>query len=190
METDDDGAGRPARGRAVALVGVAGAVAVGAPVAAARWCGTDSRRFALVAAWAPMTALGTLSKVAPLQLPEAVHRLRRFERDGARAYEWAGVRVVKAALRRGPIAAFNPRLHLPGDPTPARVAELDRHMRVAEATHTIAFVVTAGGAGVARACGRRTTARWMLGWNVVLNGYPVLLQRYNRALLARRFGTP
>ena len=29
-----------------------------------------------------------------------------------------------------------------------------------------------------------------MAFDVLLNGYPVMLQRYNRALLARRFGAP
>ena len=30
-------------------------------------------------------------------------------------------------------------------------------------------------------------ARWTLLFDVLLNGYPVMLQRYNRALLGRRY---
>ncbi|MCU0268352.1 MAG: hypothetical protein MUF83_06850 [Acidimicrobiales bacterium] len=199
MVAEHDPAARSARGdtteptaagdrrRSVLTVVMATSVALGALVGAARWFGTGSRRFAFVAAWAPMTWLGTVSRVAPPRLPERMHRLRRFEQDGARLYELAGVRLVKMALRRGPIAVFNPRLHLPSDPTPARVAELDRQMRIAEASHTICFAATLGGAGVALATGRRSTARWMAAWNVLFNAYPVMLQRYNRALLARRF---
>jgi hypothetical protein len=60
-------------------------------------------------------------------------------------------------------------------------------MRDAEASHAILFAATSVGAVAARVAGARTTARWMFGCNVALNGYPVLLQRYNRGRLERRF---
>lgn len=170
------------------MVGAATAVAVGVLAAVGRWSGLRSRRFAVALVWVPMTWLGTISRVVPPRLPDRVHALAGFERDGARLYELLGVRVVKAALRRGPIAVFNPKLHLPSEPTPERVAELDRHMRTAEASHALLFVATLGLAGAARLRGWRTTARWTLVTDVALNGYPVMLQRYNRAILARRYG--
>jgi hypothetical protein len=43
--------------------------------------------------------------------------LRAFDRDG-RVYQRLGVRLVKLLLRRGPLAAFNPDLHLPAERTP------------------------------------------------------------------------
>jgi hypothetical protein len=35
---------------------------------------------------------------------------------------------------------------------------------------------------------RLVRAGFTLLFDIVLNGYPVMLQRYNRAMLARRFG--
>lgn len=180
----------PAEGRApsTALVVVAASAVAGGVLA---WCwrsfGPGSRRFAFVAVWAPMTWLGTISRVVTPRLPARLHELLPFERGGARLYEVLGVRVVKSLLRRGPLAVFNPDLHLPREPTPERIAHLDQRMRDAEASHAIMFVATIGGAIAARACGARTTARWMVAWDVVLNGYPVMLQRYNRGVLASRF---
>ena len=181
------GAGDGDRARRVLVLSVATAVAAAVLAGAARWFGVQSRRFAFVLVWAPMTWLGTISRVVTPRLPARVHELRPFERDGARLYELLGVRLVKTLLRRGPIAVFNPHLHLPAEPTAERVAELDQRMRTAEASHGILFVATMGLTAVARISGWRSSARWMLASNVALNGYPVLLQRYNRALLARRF---
>lgn len=141
--------------------------------------------FAVVVVWAPMTVLGTISHAVPYRLPDAFHRLRDFERDG-RIYELVGIRAVKALARRGPIEWFNPRLRLPSERTPQRLADLDRRMRTAEASHTIAFVITAGVAAHALARGWLTAAIWTLLLDVGLNAYPVALQRYNRALLAAR----
>lgn len=165
---------------------MSGATAAAAVVVGWSWraFGPTSRRFAFVAVWAPMAWLGTISRFVTPRLPARLHRLRPFEQGGARLYELAGVRVVKALLRRGPIAAFNPDLHLPSEPTPERIAHLDQRMRDAEASHGLLFVATLCAAAAARIRGWRSTARWMLVWNVVLNGYPVMLQRYNRGRLA------
>ncbi|MCB0964302.1 MAG: hypothetical protein KDA98_13555, partial [Acidimicrobiales bacterium] len=99
-----------------------------------------------------------------------------------------GVRAAKALLRRGPIAAFNPHLHLPAERTPAALADLERRMEVAEASHVVAGAIGLGVAAVAAARGWWSAAAWAVAFDVLLNGYPVLLQRYNRALLHRRSG--
>lgn len=139
--------------------------------------------FALAVVWIPMTALGTLSHVMPIRLPERFHRLRPFELDG-QIYERLGVRSFKRALRRGPATWFNPSLHMPAIRTADSLARLDAAMRNAEATHALLFVATLP--VVAHAVGRRwwAAAAWTLGLDVLLNGYPVMLQRYNRGRLA------
>jgi hypothetical protein len=139
--------------------------------------------FALVVVWAPMTALGTVSHVTPIRLPDAFHRLRPVERDG-RVYELLGVRLVKRLLRRGPAAWFNPRLHLPTTRDAESLARLDAAMRNAEASHALLFVVTLPVVVHALLRGWWAAAAWTLLFDVALNGYPVMLQRYNRARLA------
>jgi hypothetical protein len=147
----------------------------------------DGVALSFLLVWVPMVWLGTLSRVAPPALPAWWHRLRPFEADG-RVYELLGVRLAKRALRRGPMAAFNRHLHLPAERTPAQFARLDRRMRVAEASHTILFVATLGLVATAAANGWWDAVAWLLLFDVVMNGYPAMLQRYNRALLHRRFG--
>ena len=180
----------PSLAQRVAVVGSATVVAGVVVAWSWRAVGWRSRRFAFVAVWAPMTWLGTISRVVTPRLPSRCHELARFERGGARLYELLGVRVVKRLLRRGPIAVFNPGLHLPAEPTPERIARLDERMREAEASHTIMFAASTATAVAAWAARSPSTARQVMGWNVVLNGYPVLLQRYNRGLLERRFAAP
>ena len=133
-----------------------------------------------------MTWLGTVSHFIRLRLPDAYHRLRSFEQDG-RVYERLGVRFVKRALRRGPFAVFNPGLHLPIEPTPERIAQLEQRMRTAEASHSVLFVLMLGVVAHAVARGWWLAAGSTLLFDVLINGYPVMLQRYNRALLRRRF---
>ena len=138
--------------------------------------------FALVVVWVPMTVLGTISHVVPLRLPERFHRLRPVEIDG-RVYERLGVRLFKRALRRGPATWFNPSLRMPARRDAESLARLDAAMRNAEATHAILFVATLP--VVAHAIVRRwwAAAAWTLAFDVVVNGYPVMLQRDNRGRL-------
>ena len=154
-------------------------------VAVARTAGLDSLWFAFVVVWAPMAGLGTASRSVRPRLPERWYELRSWERTG-RAYERVGVRIVKALLRRGPLSWFNPDLHLPAERTPAALAHLDRRMRDAEASHAILAVATGPIAAWMAVNGWWSTAAWTVVFDALMNGYPVALQRYNRALLARR----
>lgn len=155
-------------------------------VVAARWLGPSSGWFAFVVVWWPMVWVGTMSRLVQLRLPEDYHALRRFERGG-RVYERVGVRVAKAALRRGLLARFNPDLHLPSERTPARLEHLAQRMRDAEASHAVLFVATLGVVVHAAARGWWVAAVLTLLFDVVMNGYPGMLQRYNRARLADRY---
>ena len=136
--------------------------------------------------WVPMTWLGTVSRVAQPRLPASYHELRAFEHDG-RVYERFGVKMVKQLLRRGPIAFFNPDLHLPTERTPERLAHLEQRMKDAEASHAILFVGTFPVVLHAASRKRWKAAGATLVFDLGLNGYPVMLQRYNRARLRRRF---
>jgi hypothetical protein len=174
--------------RGVTLTFGATAIAVAVLVWAVHSLDPRTAWFAFLVVWVPMVWLGTVSRFVTPRLPASYHRLRPFERDG-RPYELVGVTLVKRLLRRGPIAMFNPRLHLPAEPSPERIAHLDQRMRDAEASHFLLFVATLGIAANAAARDWWDAAGWTLLFNVALNGYPVMLQRYNRALLARRFGS-
>lgn len=152
----------------------------------ARSFGGSSAVFAFLVVWVPMTWLGTVSRVAQPRLSDSYHELRDIERDGS-VYEAVGVGVAKRLLRRGPLAVFNPDLHLPAERSRERLAHLDRRMRDAEASHFILLAVTLGVVVHAAARGWWTAAGLTLLFNVLMNGYPVMLQRYNRALLNKRF---
>lgn len=167
------------------------AVATGVTVALLVWAyrafGPESVGFAFLVVWLPMAWLGTISHVVPPRLPARYHRLREFERDG-HLYERVGVGLAKRLLRRGPFAVFNPGLHLPTERTPEQFARLDQRMRDAEASHAILFVATVAVAAHAAIRGWWVSAICILMFDVLVNGYPVMLQRYNRARLQQRFG--
>jgi hypothetical protein len=173
----------------VLLVAVATVIAVALMIGALELLGASSVWFAFFVVWIPMTWLGTVSRVVRPRLPDAYHRLRPFEQDG-RVYELLGVGLAKRLLRRGPLAVFNPDLHLPAEPTPDRLAHLDQRMRDAEASHFILLVLTLGVGAHSWFLGWWPAAGWTLLFDVLMNGYPVMLQRYNRARLRRRYDLP
>lgn len=182
---------RSGRRRPVTRVAILGLVVVsvsGLLVWALRAFGPQSVAFAFAVVWLPMVGLGVASRFVQPRLPRSFHRLRAFERDG-RCYEVVGVRVAKRLLRRGPFAAFNPDLHLPSEPDAARIHFLEQRMCDAEASHAVLFMLTLGVVLHGVAQGWVVAAVATLLFDVLMNGYPVMLQRYNRALLTRRYPT-
>lgn len=182
----DDGGVRTRRANVLASTAVTVAVVV-LLVWSANALGPASVAFAFLVVWLPMTWLGTCSRVVTPRLPDGYHRLRDWERDG-RVYERLGVRMVKWLLKRGPFAVFNTGLHMPAERTPGQLTRLDQRMRDAEASHAILLVATFGVVVHAIARGWWAAAATTALFDVLVNGYPVMLQRYNRALLRRRFG--
>jgi hypothetical protein len=169
----------------VAVVAATTVVGGGLVAVSAAAFGPRSTLFTFALTWVSMTWLGSLSRLVPPRLPPGWFTLRSVERSG-RLYSALGVRVVKRFLRRGPLAAFNPGLHLPAERTPAALTALDARMRTAEASHAIGLgVVLAVAAGYAVAGWWDGAGRLVL-FDVLVNGYPVMLQRYNRGLLAAR----
>lgn len=146
----------------------------------------DGVLFSFLVVWLPMVWLGTVSRVVVPRLPRGWYVLRPIERDG-RCYELVGVRPFKRLLRRGPLSKFNPDLHLPAERTPERLAHLEQRMRDAESSHTVVGVVALLLAAYQAGAGRWSSAGWILLFDLGLNGYPIMLQRYNRALLRARY---
>jgi hypothetical protein len=168
------------------LVAAATVVAAAVLLLGVRLLGATSAAFAFLVVWAPMTWLGTVSRFFQPRLPRRYHDLSDFERDPW-LYELLGVRLVKRLLRRGPLAVFNPGLHLPAERSPERLAELEQRMKDAEASHFVLLVVMLGVVINAATRGWWVAAGLTLLFDVLMNGYPVMLQRYNRALLYARF---
>ncbi|HBE71697.1 MAG TPA: hypothetical protein DDW52_26435 [Planctomycetaceae bacterium] len=113
-------------------------------------------------------------------MPAGYYRIGKFEKDG-KLYEWLGVRLAKAILRRGPLSVFNPNIKLvPGE---RDFQKLANHMQAAETAHAFLFVIVfvltlyplINGWWAA-------VASWTI-FNILINAYPVMLQRYNRARL-------
>ena len=83
------------------------------------------------------------------------------------------VRAVKWTLRRGPLAVFNPDLHLPAERTPADFASSrPTPIADAEASHAVLFVATLPIVAHAVARGWWLAAASTLLFDLLMNGFP------------------
>jgi ABC-type uncharacterized transport system permease subunit len=147
--------------------------------------GVRSVAFAFLLNWSAMCWMGIVSRLVRPPLPDAFFQIRGFERSG-RIYELAGVRIVKLAVRRGPLHWFNPHLRMPTERTSGQLRQLEQRMREPEAAHTWLFVAMLAVTVHALVRGWWWAAAWTMVFNVALNAYPVMLQRYNRRWLLDR----
>lgn len=130
----------------------------------------------LLAAWAIV-----LAQFVPLRLPARYYRLRRFE-QGGRLYDRTGVRWYRRWLRRF-LWTVDPALLRTGPG--AREYMIDA-AQGAEAGHLLVLLVIGGITVWAAARGWWETVPWLLAFNVLHNGYPVLSMRQLRARLDGR----
>ena len=124
--------------------------------------------------WAIMFA----SNVVPLRLPAQYYATRPFEKVG-RVYDLLGVRWYRRALR--PVLwSVNPALLRS---QPAARETMIEHTKDAETGHLFILLVITGITGWALASGWWDAAGWLLLFNLLHNGYPVLSMRQLRARL-------
>ena len=119
-----------------------------------------------------------------VRLPASYYAMRPFEKGG-RVYDYLGVRWYQRLLR--PVLwSVNPA------PIRSQLGARETMIRATqgpEAGHLIIFVVIFGITFWALARGWWDTAAWLLVFNVLHNGYPVLSLRQIRSRLHRRVGT-
>ncbi len=124
--------------------------------------------------WAIMFA----SNVVPLRLPARYYATRPFEKAG-RVYDLLGVRWYRRALR--PVLwSVNPALLRS---QPAGRATMIEGTKDAETGHLFILLVIAGITVWALASGWWDAAGWLLLFNLLHNGCPVLSMRQLRARL-------
>ncbi len=144
--------------------------------------GFRSPVFAFLLNWLAMSLVALAGQAIRFPLPVSYYDIKAFERTG-RVYERLGVPFFKQLVRRGPLAIFSPTLRFPKDKTGAALQHLDHEMRKAEAGHVYIFLLMLVFISYALLNGWFDAAGWMLVFNVLINGYPIMLQRYNRILL-------
>ena len=112
-------------------------------------------------------------------LPSTYYDIKSFEKSG-RVYEQLGVSLFKKIVRRGPFTVFSPTLRFPAEKSIFALRVLEGEMRKAETSHLAIFFMILFLVGYALFKGWLDAVAWLLLFNILFNGYPVLLQRYNR----------
>ena len=146
--------------------------------------GFRSGGFAFLLNWMVMSwvaFLGGALKVS-IPIPDGYFVIRGWESSG-RFYSLLGVRLFKRLLVRGPFSGLNSKIHYSGDRSSLK--QLLGPMRDAEAAHLLVFLIVALAAGYAGVMGWWDLVVQLLSLNILLNIYPIMVQRLNRARLDR-----
>ena len=96
-------------------------------------------------------------------------------------YEAVGIRTFKRLMCSRIYRAVNPHFGLRDGRR--GLPALAERMESAEAAHALLFGMVSVIAGAALLVGWVSAAAWITVFNVPFNGYPVMLQRYNRLRL-------
>jgi hypothetical protein len=144
--------------------------------------GWDNPFLAFLVNWLTMSWVAIVGQAITFVLPSRYYDIKAFERTG-QVYERPGIRLFKQLVRRGPLSVFNPGLRLPQERTIPALQHLDHQMRNAETAHVYIFILMLIFSGYALIKGGPAAMGWMLGFNILINGYPIMLQRYNRIKL-------
>ncbi len=132
--------------------------------------------------WLAMSWVAIAGQVVHFSFPSSYYDIKAFEQAG-QVYERLGIRLFKRLVRRGPLSIFSPTLRFPKEKTISALRRLDEEMRKAETGHVFIFMWMLLFSGYALPRGWFDAAGWMLAFNVIINGYPIMLQRYNRIKL-------
>lgn len=132
--------------------------------------------------WLPLSWIALVSQSVDFALPSSYYTAKTFERTG-QVYERLGIRLFKRLVRRGPLSIFSPTLRFPKDKTISALRHLDHNMQQAETVHVVIFMVILGLIIYPLLRGWFDVVGWLLAFNIIINAYPVMLQRYNRIKL-------
>jgi hypothetical protein len=144
--------------------------------------GFRSPLFALLLNWMAMTWVVLVGQAVDFGLPIHYYHVHSFERTG-RVYERLGIRWFQRLVRREPLARLSPTLRLSDNRTLSAFRQLDCEMRKAETSHVYIFLLMIVVIGYALLRQWFDAVGWMLACNIIINGYPIMLQRYNRIRL-------
>ncbi len=146
--------------------------------------GFRSPVFAFLVNWLLLSWVTIVGQSISLNLPQRYFEIKVFERS-ERIYKSLGVRLFKRLVRRGPLTIFNQSLRCSKGMTRSYLPYLEQFMRKAETGHLSAAILMLLFIGYALLRGWFDAVGWMLLFNVIINGYPVMLQRYNRIRLQK-----
>lgn len=132
--------------------------------------------------WLAMSWMAVIGQVVNLSFAPRYYRIKPFERT-SRVYERLGIRLFKKLVRRGPLSIFSPTLRFPKEKAASALQGLENEMRKAETGHALIFILVLSYVGYLLLKGSLDAVVWTLMFNIVINGYPIMLQRYNRIKL-------
>lgn len=134
--------------------------------------------------WLAMSWVALTGQVINVSFSPGYYAVRPFEQSGL-IYECLGIRIFKKLMRSKPWSFLNPTLRLQKGKTLPALQSLEKETRKAEAGHLLVSIIILFFIGYALFKDWFVTAGWMLLFNILFNGYPVMLQRYNRQKLLR-----
>lgn len=150
------------------------------------WClnafGFRNPIFAFLINWIAMSWVAIVGQAFRFSLPSSYYGIKTFEQAG-QIYEYLGISLFKSLVRRGPLSIFSPTLRFSKNSTITSLQYLDHEMRKAETGHMFIFILILLFIGYALLRGWLDAVGWILMFNIVINGYPIMLQRYNRIKL-------
>jgi hypothetical protein len=168
----------------VILVTVVTIAAASLMILSFKWFGLSNPFLAFLVNWLTVSWMAIMDPAVNLTLPAEYYDIKAFERTG-QVYERLGIRLFKRLVHRGPLSVFNPTLRIPKERTVAALRHLEHQMRKAETSHLFTFLVVLLFTVYAFLRAGFVAVIWMLFFNIVINGYPVMLQRYNRIKLEK-----
>ena len=130
----------------------------------------------------PLSWPPCIKGVLPLRLSESYYRIRPFEKDG-RSYELLGIRWFQKLMLAPGFRSCN--RDIPRSIRNKDLAGLEREMRFAETAHVLTFFLVLSMTIFVLVNGWWDGVAYLVAWNILLNVYPVMLQRFNRQRLGR-----
>ena len=145
--------------------------------------------YALLATWGVMMLFAVVfMKTKSCPLPDSYFMPRPFENNG-RVYRWTGIGGFVWGLRAIGWERMQ-RAAVPVRKSPRALEAYLEAMRVGESAHLIAAAFTALFSLAVALRFSLSETKWLWAWNLLLNGYPIVIQRHNRPrviALLRRF---
>ncbi|MBD3629660.1 hypothetical protein [Cyclobacterium sp.] len=169
--------------RKYAILGLTWLFVVAGIIAVGSWQGLHTFSFAWVLNFLLMTALLAYTETLQPALQSDYFETKKWEKGGT-VYRWLGVNGFRKLLVWIGWEKLN-KTSRPVKKDRAALEQLEYKTRQSEFGHAIIFIVVlVFGTAVAFFYGIRESF-WLFFLNVVLNGYPIAVQRYNRPRLQR-----
>jgi hypothetical protein len=137
----------------------------------------------LLLVWTILMFTSVLRLSVEYRLPRRCLNIANPEAE-RRLYAVLGVRVFRSIIRRGPLHVFAPTMEIHG--RKIRTRQLLREMEGAESIHGLSFLAVIVAATTALLFRKPLGTIWLVVFNILVNGYPVMLQRDNRVRLLRQ----